>query len=329
MSLDNLTGSEIPAEAQEALDRAYTLEADEDLEEALRICDAILIGVPGLAEAHNLKGIILEQTGDKEEALEAYRSALKLDPNFDDAKQNLLDLEEDILETRYQAQRPNPLKVIVWGAIAYGVCFGLVGALSALMMVPLSRFSLVLMLLSTSLYAIGCGIGAFVVGWLSRFKSSLLLGFAGLISGSLGLTGTNIATRIVHMFSPPPMSLYMDAFRYNPPLLRYAVIGAIIGLGLGLVQKTQRQMTRSILAGMIGFCVYALALPIFDNMIWRLVLHWYIPGSTGFDLRFALIYAFFEFVFEGVFGGVIGALFGWVVAHNPVQNLRVVEDHTS
>jgi len=323
MSLDNLEKSEISIE--EALDRAYTLETDGNLEEALRVCDSILSNAPELAEAHNLRGIILEQTGDKEEALEAYRSALKLDPGFDDAKQNLLDLEEDILETRYQAQRSDPSKVMMWGAVAYGLCFGLAGGLSTLMIVPLSRFSSVLMLLSTSLYAFGSGIGAFVIGRLSRFRESLLLGIAGVIAGSIGWTGTAIVTRVVHMFFPPPMSFYMDDFRYNPPLLRYVIIGAVIGLGLGLVQKTQRQMKHSILAGVIGFCVYALALPIFDNMVWQLVLYRFGSGSVGFDLRFALVYAFVEFVLGCIFGGVIGALFGWVVAHNPVQNLRVVE----
>lgn len=80
MSLDNLVELEVPVEVQEALDRAYTLEADGDLEEALRVCDALLITAPELAEAHNLRGIILEQTGDKEEAFEAYKLALELEP---------------------------------------------------------------------------------------------------------------------------------------------------------------------------------------------------------------------------------------------------------
>lgn len=329
MSLDTMAKSAIPVEVQVALDRAYTLETDGNLEEALRVCDSILRDVSELAEVYNLKGIILEQTGDKEEALEAYRSALKLDPGFDDARQNLLDLEEDILETRYQAQRSDPSNVMVWGAVAYGLCFGLAGGLSALMMLPLSRFSLMLMLLSTSLYAFGSGIGAFAIGKLSRFRESLLLGLAGVMAGSVGWTGTAIVTRIVHMFFPPPMPFYADDFLYNPPFLRYVVIGAITGLGLGLVQKTQRQVKRSILAGVIGFGVYALALPISSSVAWHFMLFRFIPGSAGANLRFTLIYAFVEFIFGFIFGGVIGALFGWVVAHNPVQNLRVLEDRPS
>ncbi len=331
MSLDNLVELEIPVEVQEALDRAYTLEADGDLEEALRVCDALLITAPELAEAHNLRGIILEQTGDKEEAFEAYKLALELEPGFDDAKQNLLDLEEDILETRYHVQRPNPVKVIVWGAVAYGICFGLAGGLSAFTVLPLSRLPLVMMLLGTSLYALSSGIGAFVIGEVSRFKNSLLLGIAGAIGGSLGWTGTALVIRVASWFSPPPMSFFTDPSSFDVPiLLRYAVIGAITGLGLGLVQKTQRQMIHSTLVGVIGFCVYGLALPVYNNMTWDLVLYRFMSGSASrFDLRFTLVYAFVEFIFGCIFGGVIGALFGWVIAYNPARNLRVVEGNNS
>lgn len=331
MSLDNLTKFEIPVEVQEALDRAYTLETDGNLEEALRVCDSILRDAPELAEVHNLRGIILEQTGDKEEALEAYRMALELEPGFDDARQNLLDLEEDIFETRYHVQRPNLVKVIVWGAVAYGVCFGLAGGLSAFIVFPLSRFPLVMMLLGTSLYALGSGIGAFVIGEVSRFKNALLLGIACSIGGSLGRTGTALVIHVVGWFFPLPMSFFIDPPSFDLSiLLRYAVIGAMTGLGLGLVQKTQRQMIHSILAGVIGFCVYALALPIYNNMTWDLGLSRFMPESASrLDLRFTLIYAFVEFIFGCIFGGIIGALFGWVVAHNPVQNLRVVEERTS
>ena len=56
-------------------------------------------------------------------------------------------LAQDILETRYHVQRPNPVKVIVWGAVAYGICFGLAGGLSAFTVLPLSRLPLVMMLL--------------------------------------------------------------------------------------------------------------------------------------------------------------------------------------
>lgn len=326
MSLDNLEKSEISIE--EALDRAYTLETDGNLEEALRVCDSILSNAPELAEAHNLRGIILEQTGDKEEALEAYRSALKLDPGFDDAKQNLLDLEEGILETRFQAQRPNPLKVMVWGAIVYGVFLGLAGGGTGLLMYVFRGFSLLLAFFDASLYALSSGIGIFVVGKASRFKNSLLLGSAGALGCGLAWMGTTIVNYIMYLLSPPPTSLYNLPLSI-PILLRYVLIGAMTGFGIGLVQKTRRQMIRSIFAGIISFGLYALALPIFYNAMQRLSIDQLIPEGIKFELGVVFAYALAEFIFGCIFGGVIGALFGWVVAHNPVQNLHVVEDRTS
>jgi Flp pilus assembly protein TadD len=51
---------------------------------------------PNYADAHNLRGIILEELGRKEEAVSAYREAVRVDPSFREAAENLQDLEAEL-----------------------------------------------------------------------------------------------------------------------------------------------------------------------------------------------------------------------------------------
>ncbi|MFL7793662.1 MAG: RDD family protein [Anaerolineae bacterium] len=71
------------------LDQAYTSWEANDFESALRECELAIQIAPDLAQAHNLRGVILEDQGRREEAIAAYREAVRLDPNLRDAKQNL------------------------------------------------------------------------------------------------------------------------------------------------------------------------------------------------------------------------------------------------
>lgn len=62
--------------AQEAV------EEDGDLEDALYDCEAALELDPKSAEAHNLRGLILDLLGNRGEAIQSYREAVRLDPQF-------------------------------------------------------------------------------------------------------------------------------------------------------------------------------------------------------------------------------------------------------
>jgi preprotein translocase subunit SecD len=75
--------------AQEAV------EEDGDLEDALYDCDAALELDPKSAEAHNLRGLILDLLGSKGEAIQSYREAVRLDSTFEDARQNLAEAEAE------------------------------------------------------------------------------------------------------------------------------------------------------------------------------------------------------------------------------------------
>jgi tetratricopeptide (TPR) repeat protein len=53
---------------------------------------------PDLAEAHNLRGTILDALGQKEQAIDAYQEALRLQPTFRDAQNNLHEAEAELRE---------------------------------------------------------------------------------------------------------------------------------------------------------------------------------------------------------------------------------------
>jgi tetratricopeptide (TPR) repeat protein len=84
-------------QAKHHLDQAYAYYEDsEELEKALMECDVALELDPYLVEAHNLRGILLEELGRPTEAIKAYKQAIQLDPSFTEAKDNLSDLKSDL-----------------------------------------------------------------------------------------------------------------------------------------------------------------------------------------------------------------------------------------
>jgi Flp pilus assembly protein TadD len=77
------------------LAEAYELYNADKFDAALTACDAALICLPMLAEAHNLRGILLEELGREAEAIVAYQKALELEPNFIEPRENLLQIEAE------------------------------------------------------------------------------------------------------------------------------------------------------------------------------------------------------------------------------------------
>jgi tetratricopeptide (TPR) repeat protein len=92
-----------PEETQEVatadfhLSRAYALEERDRFDDALVECDlAIEAARSVLAEAHNFRGIVLEDLGRNDEAMTAYFRALEIDPELEAARGNLAALEADL-----------------------------------------------------------------------------------------------------------------------------------------------------------------------------------------------------------------------------------------
>lgn len=87
---------EITTEAQNQLEQAHNYyEALEDFEKALEACDLAIQLDPYLADAHNLRGVLLEELGRSLDALGAYKTALQLDADFIEAEENLSSLKAE------------------------------------------------------------------------------------------------------------------------------------------------------------------------------------------------------------------------------------------
>jgi len=71
--------------------KGYEKTTKAGLRDALVNCDLALQYDPNFADAHNLRGLVLDEMGRLEEAITAYREALRLNPDLGDARINLED----------------------------------------------------------------------------------------------------------------------------------------------------------------------------------------------------------------------------------------------
>jgi len=90
-----LSAKEPSTDAERHLELAWSYEALNAFESASRECDLALELAPDCAEAHNLRGVVLESLGRGEEAIDAYGEAVRLDPMLIEARQNLEDAEAE------------------------------------------------------------------------------------------------------------------------------------------------------------------------------------------------------------------------------------------
>ncbi len=86
-----------PATADHHLRQAHAYEEQQDYQRALAESDAaIALGQSFLADAHNLRAVVLEELGRNEDAIQAYSVALRLDPGCREVAENLLELEREL-----------------------------------------------------------------------------------------------------------------------------------------------------------------------------------------------------------------------------------------
>ena len=78
------------------LETAELFRREDRLDEALIECDRAVEIAPSLAQAHTLRGSVLERLGRTQEALAAYRRAVDLDPVRLDARNHLRTLEAQL-----------------------------------------------------------------------------------------------------------------------------------------------------------------------------------------------------------------------------------------
>jgi tetratricopeptide (TPR) repeat protein len=98
--MENVDVSLQRSEAMQYLERAHASEEQNEFEKALEECDAAIRIDPRLADAHNLRGVILEELGRREEAVIAYSKAVHLDSGFQEARENLREMKAELKEER-------------------------------------------------------------------------------------------------------------------------------------------------------------------------------------------------------------------------------------
>src|SRR5260221_6232925 len=81
--------------AQRHLERAQAWEAKGKYEQALAECRTAVRLAPRMAAAHNQLGLMLDAQDQPLEAIAAYREALRLDPNFTEAREDLSDAQRE------------------------------------------------------------------------------------------------------------------------------------------------------------------------------------------------------------------------------------------
>lgn len=167
-----------PVEATTHLDQAISYKQSQEFDRALVECDTILEIAPSLADAHNLRGMILEKLGRNAEAIEAYKTALELVPDFSGAKDNLAALEEKLALLPHWL-RNSIAGILLFLAVAYSL---------ELYLFSESHFFFVLLF---TLYTPGIiiqhflgslestGLESGILGWPIRIISSLTFGYIG------------------------------------------------------------------------------------------------------------------------------------------------------
>ena len=86
--------ADVSLEARRHFELASSLDEQENFGAALVECDQALRLAPRWAEAHNFRGLLLEELGRTDDAISAYRKAMLLDPTFVEARQNLAEAKK-------------------------------------------------------------------------------------------------------------------------------------------------------------------------------------------------------------------------------------------
>jgi tetratricopeptide (TPR) repeat protein len=88
--------------AKQHLDEALEYAYEGELETALAKCELARQSLPAIAPAHNRLGMVLEELGQLQPAVEAYREAIRLNPRFDAARTNLRNASLKLEESQYR-----------------------------------------------------------------------------------------------------------------------------------------------------------------------------------------------------------------------------------
>jgi Flp pilus assembly protein TadD len=94
---------------QQCFDRIAESHQNNHYDEALALCDKLIEMVPDWSQAHNIKGVILEDLEREDEAIQEYQEAVRLNPRNKDAKKNL-NYAIDYLKAQDNLYTPPPVE---------------------------------------------------------------------------------------------------------------------------------------------------------------------------------------------------------------------------
>ncbi len=173
-------------EARQHFEQAQTYDEKDEFDKALVECESAIQLAPNWAEAHNFRGIVLEGLNQKEKAIVAYREAVRLDPAFGEARENLLEAEAELAKEKplelataspiiQRAKRPGAVTAICWFYWLNTLILGAIGVISGLLAIDVSRarpsdgmseaMPTILFLGSLSVVIIAFAVLFAVVGW--------------------------------------------------------------------------------------------------------------------------------------------------------------------
>jgi hypothetical protein len=321
-------------EARKHLERAYTHEEGGQLEKALRQCELAIELAPNLADSHNLRGIVLEQLGRKEQAIVAYNEAIRLKPDFEEAKENLYEAQDETRRFQRVLAQKQAWKIALYGALGYGISFAVVGAVSAVLraqtvtqiksgvQVSSPKYNFYqLLVLTALLYALGSGISAAILGKASGSEKVKLL----LVMGALGFGTAYSVTSVAHRVLVPFFifrSASIDTVYTVATTVQFAITGAVTGVLIGLIQRDIERLVWLSLAG-AAFGLDGLS----SSLLWHLVLSisysGLVPGSFGDithdSIVFAITWAIQGLLVGGIGGALLGLVVGWPKLGNDQQ----------
>lgn len=111
-------------EMQQRLKSAYAYKEQGQFEKALRECEAVLEEYRLFPEARNLHGMLLESMGRRVAAEMAYRTAVRLDPNYVEAAQNLARVRFAPTGRRLDVRLSTFQKGLMGGLMAFHLLLG-------------------------------------------------------------------------------------------------------------------------------------------------------------------------------------------------------------